>query len=174
MKEIKKNRWLLLALLVLAVLFVSSSMTYRQQTTVPLLERVLKNEPGLAWVSRIRINYGAGQIISVQTSSYFQVVEFIMRKLAHFGSYFLMGMFLFMYLDDHLQPRWLQFVLTPLAVGGLAALDEWHQLFTGDRSPEVQDVILDMSGALVAVILVTLWRWFARRKKSRSVQKDAR
>jgi len=174
MKVIKKYRWLLLALLVLAVLYVSSSMTYRQQTAVPLLERVLSNEPGRSWLSRIRINYGAGEIISVQTRGYFKFVEFLIRKFAHFATYFLLGTFLFIYLEAHVQPRWLHFILTPLAVGGFAALDEWQQLFTGDRSPEVQDVILDMSGALVAVILVTLWRWFDRRKKSRSVQKDAR
>ncbi|WDF81881.1 VanZ family protein [Lacticaseibacillus pabuli] len=168
MKVIKKYRWLLLALLVLAVLFVSSSMTYRQQTAVPLLERVLHNEPGRDWLSRLRINYGAGEIISVHTRGYFAFVEFLMRKFAHFATYFLLSSFLFVYLDQHVQPRWLQFLLTPLAVGGLAALDEWHQLFTGDRSPEVQDVILDMTGALVAVIVICAWRWFRRRKKSPS------
>lgn len=163
MQTLKKWRWFILALLVILALYFSSSMTYKQQTTVPLLERVLASKPGLGLIAKIHINYAPGEVISVQTDGYFRTVEFFIRKAAHFGSYFLMALFTYRALWGRINPVWLRVVFVPLACGGAAALDEWHQSFTGGRSPMVQDVILDMAGATVAVLICLLWGWFAAR-----------
>ncbi|WP_263849232.1 VanZ family protein [Lacticaseibacillus sharpeae] len=50
-----------------------------------------------------------------------------------------------------------------MMAGGFAALDELHQMFTGDRSPMVQDVVLDMTGALTATIIILLVEQLWRR-----------
>jgi VanZ family protein len=156
MQKIWRYKWWLLALLILLVLFGSSSMTYQEQTSVPFLERVLANEPFKATVAKIQINYGAGEIIGMPTDTYFQVIEFIMRKIAHFSSYFLLGWFLTSGLRTNIKPAWFRVWMVPMMAGGFAALDELHQMFTGGRSPMVQDVVLDMIGATVATLVVLL------------------
>lgn len=163
MRKIWRYKWWLLALLVLLVLFGSSSMTYKEQTSVPFLERVLANEPLKDVVARIHINYGQGDIIAMPGHTYFQVIEFIVRKIAHFGSYFLLGWFLTSALREKIQPAWFRLWMVPMMAGGFAALDELHQMFTGDRSPMVQDVVLDMTGALTATIIILLVEQLWRR-----------
>lgn len=167
MRKFWEYKWWLLALLVLLVLFGSSSMTYKQQTSVPFLERVLADEPFKNVVARIQIHYAPGEIIGMPQDSYFQVIEFIIRKIAHFGSYFLLGWFLTAGLRESIQPAWFRLWMVPMMAGGFAALDELHQAFTGGRSPMVQDVILDMFGSLCAVILVLLCEWLAKRLRAR-------
>lgn len=75
------------------------------------------------------------------------------RKLAHFTEFFVLGAELsglLLYTERrHLQPY-----INAAAVGSLVALcDETLQLFTG-RGSQVQDVWLDISGALCGLILV--------------------
>jgi VanZ family protein len=150
---IQRNVWLVVALIVLVVLFISSAMTYKQQTVVPLLHRLLAGQPGKQWLAGIHIHYADGEVISLQHSGYFKMIEFFIRKFAHFATYFVLGLGVFYGLRGRLTPNWLRLPLAPLAVGGLAALDEFHQSLTGGRSPMVQDVILDMCGAFCAVLI---------------------
>ena len=42
------------------------------------------------------------------------------------------------------------------AATGYAGLDEFHQLLTGGRTPLIQDVALDSTGALTAIIIATI------------------
>lgn len=150
---IRQNIWLVVALVVLVILFISSAMTYKQQSVIPLLHRLLAAEPGRNLLAKIHIHYASGEVISLEHSGYFKMVEFFIRKFAHFATYFVLGLGVFLGLRKRLRPDWLRVVLTPLAVGGLAALDEFHQSLTGGRSPMVQDVILDMCGAACAVLI---------------------
>ncbi|WP_057770931.1 VanZ family protein [Lactobacillus selangorensis] len=142
------------------ILFYSSSMTYHQQTSVPFLEKYLANEPLKGWLSQFSFTY-AGTVESVKTVGYFKFVEFFIRKAAHFGTYFLFGLFGYLFLQPKLQNRFITMIVTYLAATGYAALDEFHQMLTGDRTPLFQDVILDSLGALTAILLVML---FSRRK----------
>lgn len=48
----------------------------------------------------------------------------------------------------------------------LAALDEYHQTMVPGRSGQVRDVLIDLSGAALALVLVTLIRWSLRRRKA--------
>ena len=43
-----------------------------------------------------------------------------------------------------------------LSATGYAALDEFHQMLTGGRTPLFQDVILDSLGALTGVLICWL------------------
>lgn len=156
--------WLLLALVVIATLFVSSSMTYQQQTSVPWLERYFSNKPFEAQISRLHFTY-AGDVVSVHAIGYYHVVEFFMRKAAHVSTYFLIGIFATLGLRQYVKPTWLRTVLTVLSIAGLAALDEFHQMLTGDRQPTFDDVALDTVAALVAIVIVLIVQVFWRRKR---------
>lgn len=149
------EHWVLLALAVIVVLFISSSMTYREQTTVPLLERLLASEPFAGHLARIHFNYG-GTEVSISSLGYFKFVEWFLRKGAHVGTYFLIGLFGYLGLRQPVRGTWLRVVLTILSAAGLAAFDEFHQMLTGDRSPMFQDVMLDTTAATLAVCLVLI------------------
>lgn len=162
MTSFKKHWGFWLAAVLLFVLFFSSSMTYKEQTTVPLLERLLHNEPFKQALSDIHFNY-AGEQQSIAEVGYFKFVEFFIRKGAHVSIFFLLGLGLtqgtFMYQKN----RWLHWPLMVLSCTGVAAFDEFHQMLTGGRTPLFQDVMLDTAAAAVAVTLMWLWLWRQKR-----------
>src|SRR5699024_4686068 len=115
------------------ILFISSAMTYQQQTIVPELKQF--NWPW--WhriLAHIKFNY-AGNTISVATEGYAGLTEFLLRKLAHFGSYFLLAGFGYLGLLSVIPVWGFRLPITWLAATGYAALDEFHQLLTSGRSP---------------------------------------
>ncbi|KRN06436.1 VanZ family protein [Liquorilactobacillus sucicola DSM 21376 = JCM 15457] len=158
------NTYLLLALLIGVVLFISSSMTYQQQTSVPFLEKYLTNKPFEQLLSGLSFQY-ANETVSISQMGYFKFLEFFIRKGAHFSIYLGLGAFLAAGLSPRLNSRLLTVIVSSLSAIGYAALDEFHQMLTGDRTPLFQDVVLDGLGALVGVGCVIL---FSLRRKKRS------
>lgn len=73
-------------------------MTYHQQTSVPFLEKYLTGKPFETFLERFSLDY-SGSEISIQAVGYYKFLEFFIRKGAHFGTYFLLGSFL--YLGEH-------------------------------------------------------------------------
>ena len=55
-----------------------------------------------------------------------------------------------------------------------AASDEFHQMFTGERSPQVRDVCIDSSGAAVGCLLALVAMVLIVRKFARKMQKADR
>lgn len=147
--------YLLISFVVMGVLFYSSSQTYEQQSKIGLLSNLLKNEPFKAQLSGVSFIY-AGSEVSIEKSGYFSFIEFFIRKGAHFGTYLILGSSFFL----GLVPRMKNFLLVAffswLSATGYAALDEFHQMLTGGRTPLFQDVILDSLGALTGVLICWL------------------
>lgn len=146
--------FLLLALLVLIGLFISSSMTYHEQE---LHDHSVNHYFG--WLENIvagwNFSYG-GRVHNVQLDGRAGLAQFVLRKMAHFGSYFLLGGFGYLGMRRIFKIKWLAPVLTWFATIAFAAFDEYHQFLTGDRTPSVHDVMLDSAGSLTAIILVML------------------
>ena len=86
---------------------------------------------------------------------------YIVRKLAHFTEFFILGGLL--YLDWSLlgKPSLLRAAATGLLA---AAADEYLQTFIPGRSGQLSDVLLDMLGVIVGAGLVLLLR---RRKEAK-------
>ena len=83
------------------------------------------------------------------------MVTFITRKLGHFTEYFLLGAEL-MLLAFLLRPAFrLRFIWLLLFAGAIAAMDESLQLTSG-RGAAVNDVLLDIFGALAGLIMMAL------------------
>lgn len=154
--------YLAIALVIMGILFISSSMTYQQQTSVPFLEKCLAFKPLETQLSKIAFSY-AGQKISIQAVGYYKFVEFFMRKAAHFFLYFFMGVCFALALRSRLKSNLLTIFVCTLMALGYAGLDEFHELLTGDRTPLFQDVILDGFGALTGIVLVTLFSFKQHR-----------
>ena len=87
----------------------------------------------------------------------------LLRKLAHFTLYFLLGCGLtgLLRAREKALPA-----LIAVPIGLLcAALDEWHQAVVPGRGPGVRDVVLDTCGVIVAVGLILLCTFLARGRR---------
>ena len=104
--------------------------------------------------------------MSIEASGYFKFVEFFIRKAAHFVTYFILGGSLFLGLNPRVKQVGISFLYAWLGATGYAAMDEFHQMLTGGRSPLFQDVMLDSSGAFLACILLTIYYLWLNRKKT--------
>ena len=149
------NLYLIIAFSMMGLLFYSSSQTYEQQSQIGLLSRLLKNEPLKEMLSQISFSY-AGSEVSIAKSGYFSFVEFFIRKGAHFTTYFILGSSFFLALVPRLKNLALAGFFAWLAATGYAAMDEFHQMLTGGRTPLFQDVALDSVGALAGIVFC----WF--------------
>ena len=84
--------------------------------------------------------------------------DIVLRKLAHFGEYAVLGLLLGRALGR--EP------LAALAGAAYAATDELHQHFVPGRRAAFRDVAIDTAGVLVGVALARLVqseRWSAKR-----------
>lgn len=128
------------------------------------LETILAKEPLKEVLSSIRFTY-AGSEVSIRTLGYSAFIEFFIRKAAHFSSYFLLASFWLLGLKDKMKGIALPGLLSLLLAAGYASFDEFHQGLTPDRTPLLQDIILDAVGASTAVFLIIFF--FITRKPNR-------
>ena len=97
-------------------------------------------------------------------------VSFVVRKLAHFSEYALLGFSLMLHIaqiEKKIAVRlpW----LWSWAAGTLyAASDEFHQGFVAGRGPSLRDVMIDSSGVIAGTLLL-LWIIRRRTKKKASL-----
>lgn len=170
LKKLEKWFWGGVVLVEL-VLFYSSSMTYKQQTSVPFLEKYVTGKPFYNSLQGIHFTYG-GKVQSIKNDGYYHFVEFFIRKGAHFGTYMVLGICLCLALYIYFKSNhFLQIFVPWMMATGLAAFDEFHQGLTGGRTPSVIDVILDSSGALFGSLIIVLILYFVIHHKRRNVEK---
>ncbi|NSV41957.1 VanZ family protein [Enterococcus faecalis] len=160
------NLYLVIAFVIMAILFFSSSQTYEQQSQVGLLDKLLSSHPFEEQLKNISFQY-AGSEVSIQASGYSKFVEFFIRKGAHFGTYFLLGGSWFIGLVPRIKGLFLTAVVSWLAATGYAGLDEFHQMITGGRTPLFQDVMLDAMGALTAIVICLVVHGLKKNKNRR-------
>lgn len=148
------------------ILFYSSSMTYKQQTSVPFLEKYLHGKPMYHALENIKFTYG-GKVQSIQNDGYYHFVEFFIRKGAHFGTYMILGICLCLALYTYFKRNhFLQVFIPWMTATGLAAFDEFHQGLTGGRTPSVVDVILDSAGSFTGAVIIVVILFFVFRKQT--------
>lgn len=161
-------RKLFILLLLLAVLFISSGQTYEQQSIIPNLQKWLPGKPFETVLSNLEIPYW-GITVSIEERGYYYFIEFLLRKSAHF---FIFG-FIAASIYALLPKKPFRFVYAAFFTLFIAIGDEYRQSLTGGRTPSLQDVMLDMAGALTALvimhIIVLLLDWRKRRKRRRRV-----
>ena len=79
------------------------------------------------------------------------VVHFIMRKVAHFTEYAILGFLAARAFRTSTQ-RW--FLICAALVVVYALLDEYHQSFVPSRTASIFDSMIDMAGGLAALIFI--------------------
>ncbi len=86
----------------------------------------------------------------------FQFTHFMVRKMAHFSEYAILGVLLFTMFGQYIC-KVKDYIFNVLFFGLLTpVLDEFIQLFIDGRGGEIRDVIIDFSGVLTGIILVII------------------
>ncbi len=99
-----------------------------------------------------------------------EVLTVIVRKGAHFTEYaVLCALFMYWLCSFRLPYRRLCFMAVLLSTL-YAATDEFHQLFVEGRSGQVTDVLIDASGALAAMLVISASRALLLRRRQRVTQ----
>lgn len=166
----KTGSLVLVLLLVAGVIFYFSSQPYSKQSLIPLLEEKLPHEWMEARFSFISYEY-AGNEISIENYGVSSFVEFHIRKGAHLFVFACFSIFAFFVAKRVLKSTFWRVFFALSLTSGYAALDEFHQSLTPERTPAIQDVLLDMTGALIGLII--LFGWTSLLRKIRIHRKNA-
>lgn len=100
---------------------------------------------------------------AAQVGLYADEIHFLVRKMAHFSEYLLLGLTLSLPLYVYrLRGFWL--VLTAgLFCAAFAGLDEYHQTFVAGRSPALRDVAIDTAGSIVGIYITRILGFIGRK-----------
>ncbi|MGF7049564.1 VanZ family protein [Paenibacillus sp. DS2015] len=158
----KYYRWIP-CILLMVLIFYLSSQTYQQQDLRPQIQKSFPGQSLIKHLGGVDFNY-AGQEVSIQNIGIAGFIEFFIRKSAHFSIYFVLGISLVYALKTRGR---LQSFLGAILISFLyACSDELHQSFTPNRSPMLQDVILDSIGATMGVTVVVIASLIWKRDKA--------
>ncbi|OZM56506.1 hypothetical protein CIB95_12090 [Lottiidibacillus patelloidae] len=141
--------------IIASVIFFFSSQPYEKQDLKPgILSKV-----DLSLVEKtadsVSFEYATSEI-SISRLGVQQFVEFFIRKGAHFFIFALLGLFFYRaLLHEGVNVR-KAIIYSLLFLAFYATSDEIHQHFTGNRTPLVQDVILDFVGGAFGVFIRSL------------------
>lgn len=139
--------------IILILIFISSSQPYEQSTLIPTLKQWVPHEPFKELLSNLKIPYW-GITVSIEERGYFAFVEFLIRKGMHlitFGS---------LAISAHIITKgYMKALMITVAI---AILDECYQSTIPGRTAELHDVWLDTSGALLALIVISVLNKFRK------------
>lgn len=98
-------------------------------------------------------------------------IDYPVRKLAHASEYTVLGiLYSLSVLSVSAIPKWRKLLCTAFPLGVLYAMsDEFHQLFVPGRAGRVSDVLIDSSGVLLGIAIVSLFMHIKQFLKTRSV-----
>ncbi|MBR2661151.1 MAG: VanZ family protein [Clostridia bacterium] len=103
---------------------------------------------------------GYEQMDPAEQQAVYDRVQHVIRKLAHFTEYMMLGFMIRLCLESWFGQRMKRSrVLTLIGFGagtGYACTDEAHQLAIEGRSGQVTDVLVDAGGVLAGAVLGTL------------------
>ena len=103
-------------------------------------------------------------------------LNFFVRKAAHFTEYLVLGLLLSRTFQAYGFSYRGRILFGVLAAGLYAALDECHQLLVPGRTGAVFDVLVDLSGAAVGVLILTglsaVHESFLTQKKGGNIIKE--
>ncbi|MBB6693242.1 VanZ family protein [Cohnella xylanilytica] len=168
-------RWAILVVLIgwLFVVFGFSSQPYQKQNLRPTLRRFITEIAAERIVPDITFRYHNG-IVSGEQDPY-GFMEFIIRKCAHLFEYGMLGILCYLLLFLIKKRVW-RFGAALVLVATAALADEWNQSYVAERTSAIQDVGVDLAGAIVAISLFLLvkrlvWGKMDRRMSNKQERK---
>ncbi|MFP7171066.1 VanZ family protein [Terribacillus sp. 7520-G] len=154
--SLKKWVYGMLPLACILIIFLFSATPYQEQDIKPMLASHVDLSPLEPFLSPIHFTYH-GQEVSVQAVGIYSVVEFFIRKAAHFSVYFCLAILAFAALYKGFGLKYRMSLRISLVISILyACFDEFHQSLTPGRTPYVGDVMIDTIGACVGLLVVII------------------
>lgn len=97
--------------------------------------------------------------------------EKVIRKIAHFSIYTLVGFLLMGLLSTYkIKNKWR--IIITIIIGILyASSDEFHQSFSPGRTPKITDVYIDTLGVLLGTLLVLLFKEIYNKFNKKQLKK---
>lgn len=96
------------------------------------------------------------------------VVTPIVRKMAHFSIYTMLGILTMNYMSTIEEKKISKKAIYALVFCALYAVtDEFHQFFIPGRSAEIRDVCIDSSGALMGILITIAMQKLVRKIKNK-------
>ena len=115
----------------------------------------------------ININPFTKNLSEVEKIKVSEILHPIVRKLAHFSIYTVVGILL-MSLVSTYNINTKKRIIISLVCGFLyACTDEFHQTFTPGRNGDFKDVLIDTSGVIVGIGIVCLTLYIINKLKNR-------
>jgi VanZ family protein len=109
--------------------------------------------------------------ISIETVVF---IHFLIRKLGHLTEYAILAMLLWRGVDRGMNLRMkmsILFLLAWLAAAIFAVTDEFHQSFVPSRTASPIDMMIDICGAMIGLIICMM---FAAQGRSRALNQEPR
>ncbi|MDE6408302.1 MAG: VanZ family protein [Anaeroplasmataceae bacterium] len=80
-----------------------------------------------------------------EQTSIWKNTSYVIRKLAHYSEYLVLGLFLFVAVYTFTKDEKIIFPVVSVLGILYAISDEFHQFFIGGRAPAIKDVLIDLS-----------------------------
>lgn len=96
------------------------------------------------------------------------LADFVVRKCAHFSEYFILYMLIYNALKENISFK-KALILSLFGVFLYASSDEFHQSFVPGRGPAFRDVLIDTSGGLLGLIILSIKNFIKLKKKLTAV-----
>ena len=78
----------------------------------------------------------------------------LIRKIAHFSLYFILGISVYLLLKDYIDKRLVLYTILICFIYAIS--DEVHQLFIPGRAFQVLDIIIDTCGSIISILFMKL------------------
>lgn len=104
-----------------------------------------------------------GDISSIN-SDILSILMFLIRKLAHFTEYAILGILCLNVLRSYYDFSWKLDLCALILCMMYAASDEFHQLFISGRAGSFKDVLIDTSGSMFSLLIYGLYLKWRERK----------
>jgi VanZ family protein len=98
-------------------------------------------------------------------------MQFLIRKSAHFLSYFAMSLFCILAFNTYNLSLKSKFLFSSATCIAFSVSDEIHQLFVPGRSGEIRDVLIDTAGILLAAVIVSVIIYLRKLRKEKKNEK---
>lgn len=147
MNEIKVFRIITAVMLVIWMVFISSLSAQNAEKS--------SKTSGNLIVSVVKaVNPKFKELTPEEQQETVSRFQFTVRKAAHFTAYGILGALAFLTFITYRRLYYkIRLILSALICLLYAISDEIHQLFVPGRSGEVRDVLIDFSGAMLAIII---------------------
>jgi len=103
-------------------------------------------------VSSNQSNFIVNIISSIFNINNIKLLSLIVRKLAHFTEYLILGILVFSLNTNSKRYRYYAFIFCLL----YAISDEIHQFFVSGRACQIIDILIDSFGAFCGIILLSI------------------